>query len=225
MNASRKIVVASRNPGKVRELAQVLAGLGVLLVGLDEIDPEERIAQAPEDAASFADNARSKAVHYARALGLWALADDSGLEVDALGGAPGVRSARYAADECPAHADRAQRDAANNRKLLRALAGIARDRRTARFVCHLAVSDGRDILVEATGTLEGLIATEPAGQNGFGYDPLFFLPAMGCTAAQLPPERKNAISHRGQAARKLAERLKALLHGAGQREGPASWPR
>jgi len=228
MNTTGSIVVASRNPGKVRELAQVLAPLGLKLVGLDVIDPEGRIPAPPEDAATFAENARRKAIYYARTLGRWALADDSGLEVDALGGAPGVRSARYAAEECPAPAGRAEMDAANNRKLLRALAGVERNRRTARFVCHLAVSDGQGIVAEATGTVEGLIATQPAGRNGFGYDPLFFLPDLGRTAAQLDPRQKNAISHRGRAARRLAETLKALLAQPGDRgegKGRKPWPR
>jgi XTP/dITP diphosphohydrolase len=210
MPGSRRIVLASRNPGKVREIRAVLAGAGIEAVGLDEIDPRRAIPEPAEHGASFAENARAKAAYYARATRAWALADDSGLEVAALGGAPGVRSARYAADRCPTDAARDQIDAANNAKLLRELEGIGDERRGARFVCHLALSDGRNILLEATGVVEGRIAHRPAGRNGFGYDPLFFVGELGCTTAQLPPERKNEISHRGRAVREFARLLAEL---------------
>jgi len=211
-----KILLASQNPGKVRELRSILEAVGAEVVGLDEIDPLGAIAPPVEDGQTFAENARAKAAYYARATGLWALADDSGLRVDALNGAPGTRSARYAADRLPQGAERKEIDAANNRKLLAALEQVDDARRTGRFVCHLALSDGRDVLIEATGTFEGQIGRFPAGNNGFGYDPLFYLPQLGCTAAQLPPERKNEISHRGQAARKFARKLKEML----TRNGP-----
>ena len=174
----------------------------------------EPIDEPDEPAETFAGNARAKARHYARATGRWCLADDSGLEVDALNGAPGVRSARYGADRWPAGADRPARDRANTAKLLDALAGVPTEERTGRFVCHLALAapDGR-VLLEARGTLEGRIAA-PAGENGFGYDPVFLLPDRGCTAAELSAEQKNAISHRGAALRELARTLPALLDDA-----------
>ncbi len=135
--------------------------------------------------------------------------------MDALAGAPGTRSARYADSEIPPQATKAQADAANNARLLRELADVPDPQRTARFVCHLALSDGRRALLETCGTVAGRIARTPAGSNGFGYDPLFFLPQLGCTVAQLPAEEKNRISHRGRAVRQLAERLRELLGGCG----------
>jgi XTP/dITP diphosphohydrolase len=210
----RRILLATRNGGKVRELKAVLAGLEVDVVGLDELDPRGRIAEPVENGDTFADNARAKAAYYARTAGCWALADDSGLVVDALDGAPGVLSARYAADECPGGAGRGDIDRANNARLLRELSGLPDARRTARFVCHLALSDGRGTLLETTGAVEGRIGYQQRGRNGFGYDPLFVLPD-GRTTAELPEEAKNAISHRGQAARKLAAALKEALGGTG----------
>ena len=206
-----KIVLATRNPGKVRELRAVLGRMGVEAIGLEEIDPDRRIPEPPEDGDSFAENARAKAAYYARATGLPALADDSGLVVDALNGAPGTHSARYAAGECPPDAGRGRIDSANNARLLRELAGVSDERRTARFVCHLALSDAGRVLIESDGLIEGRIGHEPRGQNGFGYDPLFFVPELGCTTAELPEDRKNDFSHRGQATRKFAAMLKELL--------------
>jgi len=168
-----------------------------------------------ETGESFAANARIKATYYSRATGRWALAEDSGLEVDALGKAPGVRSARYAADECAADGDRATIDRANNRRLLEQLAGVPSERRTARFVCHVALADGERIVLEASGAVEGRIAQEPRGSNGFGYDPLFWLDELGCTSAELTPQRKNEISHRGNALRKFGELLRRMLEANG----------
>jgi len=216
-----RILLATRNRGKAREIRDVLEPLGLRVVALDELDPEGRIPAPPEDAATFAENARRKAAYYARTTGCWALADDSGLEVDALGGAPGVRSARYAADanEGPGPGgDRASADAANNARLLRELSDVPDDRRAARFVCHLSLSDGRRVVCEADGAVDGRIARRPAGGNGFGYDPLFHLPELGRTAAELPPEQKNAVSHRGRAVRRFARRLRAML--AADKEPP-----
>ncbi len=208
----RRIVLATRNAGKLREIAATLGALAVEVVGLDQVDPGHEIPEPAEDASSFAENARAKAAYYAGRTGCWALGDDSGLEVDALGGAPGVRSARYAAEEVPPGAGREELDAANNAKLLRELAGVPEERRTARFVCCLALSDGRRALLEAAGVIEGRIGRAPRGRNGFGYDPLFFVPRAGCTTAELPPQRKNEISHRGQATRELARRLRKMLN-------------
>jgi len=207
----RSIVLATRNPGKLREIRQVLSDLPVEVTSLAV---HERIPQPAETGRTFAENARQKALYYARATGQWCLADDSGLVVDALDGAPGVRSARYAAERCPPNTSRETIDAANNAKLLEALKDVPDERRTARFVCHLALADPRRVLIETFGTVEGRIAREPRGHNGFGYDPLFFLPQKGCTVAELPPGQKNAISHRGQAVRHFASLLKSFLSGA-----------
>jgi XTP/dITP diphosphohydrolase len=207
------IVLATRNAGKVREFAALLAELPVKVASLDQVDPRRQIAEPAEEGGTFAENARHKAAYYARATGSWALADDSGLKVDALEGAPGVYSARFAAQECPPGASREVIDQANNARLLRLLKDVSDPRRTARFVCHLVLHDGRRLLIETTGVFEGRIGYTPAGGGGFGYDPLFFLPQLGCTSAQLPPRRKNRLSHRGQAARQLALRLRELLEG------------
>lgn len=204
----RSIVLATRNPGKLKEIRQVLAPLGVEVTGLEAFQDVE---EPPEHGSTFAENARAKATAYARATGRWCLADDSGLLVDALDGAPGVLSARYAAERRPPSASRQQIDTANNTKLLGELKKIPDDKRTARFICHLALSDGEKILLETSGTVEGRIAHHPRGTNGFGYDPLFIADETGCTTAELPPERKNEISHRGKAVRSFADLLKSFL--------------
>ena len=221
MHPTRKIVLASRNHGKVREIASVLDSCGVEVVGLDDLPRAEEIPEPEETGATFADNARDKAVYYARATGMWCLADDSGLVVDALAGAPGVRSARYAEENFPPGADRSEIDKANNAKLLRELASAPEGAGAARFVCCLALSDGREILLESTGAIEGVILRQPRGANGFGYDPVFFVPAIGQTAAEMPPEQKNAISHRGLATREFARRLKPLLQARAEGEAHA----
>lgn len=206
------IVLATRNGGKVREFTALLAELPVKVASLDQVDPQRVIAEPPEDGSTFAENARHKAAYYARHTGSWALADDSGLEVDALGGAPGVYSARFAAQDCPPGASRETIDQANNARLLRLLKDVPDTKRTARFVCHLVLHDGRQSLIETTGVFEGRIGHAPAGGGGFGYDPLFFLSEFGCTSAELPSARKNQLSHRGQAARELVLRLRELLN-------------
>jgi XTP/dITP diphosphohydrolase len=208
------IVIATRNIGKAREIRQVLAPLGVTLRTLDEVDPDRTIPEPSETGRTFAENARLKADAYACATGSWALADDSGLVVDALGGDPGVRSARYAAGETPPAVTKREIDAANNDRLLRELADVPEDRRTARFVCAVALAGDGRILLEARGEVAGAIAREPAGENGFGYDPLFVIPRLGRTAAELPAEEKNRISHRGRAVRSFAEKLAALLESS-----------
>ncbi|MFW6155032.1 MAG: RdgB/HAM1 family non-canonical purine NTP pyrophosphatase [Planctomycetota bacterium] len=208
----RPLVVATGNPGKLREIRQSLGALPVRVLGLRDLPP---IDEPDETGETFAANARDKARYYARATGRWCVADDSGLVVDALGGRPGVYSARYAADRCDPVAGRDVLDAANNAKLLDALAEVPDEQRTARFVCVLALADSERILIETTGTVEGRIAHAERGDNGFGYDPLFLLPDRGVTTAELPPEQKNAISHRGQATRRFAQRFKILLDRAG----------
>lgn len=204
----KPIVLATRNTGKLREIRAVLGDLPVEVASL-EAWPD--LPEPVEDGETFAANARLKARYYAQATGCWALADDSGLAVDALNGAPGVYSARFAADSVPAGSERQTIDQANNDKLLASLADVPDARRTARFLCYMALAEGDRVLLEADGKVEGRIAHAPAGGNGFGYDPLFFVPQFGCTTAEMTPEQKNAISHRGQAVRSFAEALEGLL--------------
>ena len=190
-----RLVLATANAGKLRELQALLAPLGI------EAIPQSRwqVDPVPETGNTFAENALLKARHAARVTGLPALADDSGLEVDALGGRPGVHSARYAGVNAT--------DAENNMKLLQDLRDVADMRRSARYRCVLALVQSADdpdpLLCE--GTWEGRIATAAAGTGGFGYDPYFIVDGQSQTAAQLPPEVKNAQSHRGQALRFLLE--------------------
>ena len=199
----KQLVLASSNPGKLREIEALLAPLGI------EVVPQSRlgIADADEPHPSFVENALAKARHASRAARLPALADDSGICVDALGGEPGVRSARFAADEAPSLARDAM-DARNNEKLVRLLAG-ASDRR-AHYCCVIVLvrrpDDPEPIVAE--GRWSGEIAERPRGANGFGYDPYFLVPDLGLTAAELDPPRKNLVSHRGQALRRLIARLK-----------------
>ena len=200
--------MATRNPGKLREMRQVLVDLPISLSGLD---PLERIDEPEETGATFAENACQKALYYARATGRWCLADDSGLVVDALDGEPGVHSARYAAERFPPDADRPRRDAANTEKLLEALDEVPDDGRSARFVCHLALAEPGRVLLETTGTVEGVITRRPRGSNGFGYDPVFLVPRLGATIAEMPAELKNELSHRGKAVRQFATELARML--------------
>ncbi|MCX7781369.1 MAG: XTP/dITP diphosphatase [Negativicutes bacterium] len=192
----RTVVVATRNKGKVAEIAVALAHLSLNVVSLANFaDMPEPV----EDGQTFRDNAVIKAKYYARHTGLACLADDSGLEVDALGGEPGVYSARYAGE----NAD----DAANNRKLLAKLAGVPVDQRTGRFRCVLAYIDETGEIITAEGSCEGVILAEPRGEGGFGYDPLFYLPELGKTLAEISVAEKNKISHRGQALRNFVTKL------------------
>lgn len=199
-----EILIATTNPHKVDEFRAELEPLGITVLSLADIPGAQGLPEPVEDASTFEENAAIKAVFYAQQLGRVALADDSGLAVDALGGEPGVRSARYAG----VGGDRTARDQANNALLLEKLAGVPRDQRSARFVCAVCVAgpDGA-IVATARGVFEGLIADRPRGGNGFGYDPLLELPD-GRTAAELTPADKNARSHRGQAARAIAEALR-----------------
>ena len=200
-----QLLFATSNPHKVEEVAAILGPMGIDVVGLGAM--ESKIPEPVEDGATFQANARIKAVYYAKALGRMCLADDSGLEVDALGSAPGVHSARYAGVD----GQRAQRDGANNEKLLAELQGVPAEQRTARFVCAMClVDDGGSILAETRGTFQGIITTQPRGENGFGYDPLLYLPDVGCTSAELSPQQKNARSHRGVASREMAKHLKTI---------------
>ncbi len=197
--AGLRILIATHNKGKLREIRRLTAGRDWDLISLDAL-PE--VPEAIEDGATFAENARKKALHYAQHTGLPTLADDSGLEVDALGGAPGVHSARFAGPQ--------RDDAANNRKLLERLAGVPAARRTARFRCAMALAVADRVLAETTGCVEGVILEAPRGTGGFGYDPLFLVPGLGKTMAELEPDEKNRLSHRGQALRRMLEQLETL---------------
>src|SRR6185295_391494 len=189
-----KLVLASSNPGKLREIRAILAPLAIEVVAQHELG----IAEAEEPHDTFLDNALAKARHASRAAGLPALADDSGLCVDALGGAPGVHSAYYAGRE----GSREARDARNNEKLLK---NLPEKGRSAHYCCVMVVArtadDPRPLVAE--GKWHGEIGRAPRGVNGFGYDPLFYLPGLKKTAAELEPELKNRISHRGIALQKL----------------------
>ena len=199
------LVMATRNPGKVRELQELLKDSGVNLLSLADF-PE--IPEIPEDGATFQENAATKAQAVARLTGHPALADDSGLAVDALGGAPGVFSARYAQDVT---APRPPSDADNWRKLLEEMRDVPWDQRSARFVCEiaLALADGR--LFTAHGECEGIIALAPRGDHGFGYDPVFWVPDHEATMAELGPDVKNQISHRARALAACRDLLASVL--------------
>ncbi len=199
------VVVATQNRGKLAEFRSALGDLPVDLLSVDEVLPE--YAGVVEDGATFEENALKKARAVAQSSLMIALADDSGLEVDALGGAPGVRSARYAGERAT--------DAENNALLLRALEDVSDDVRTARFRCALCLLDpwapGGEAIISVSGTCEGSIARSPRGTGGFGYDPLFIVAGDGRTHAELTDEEKNAISHRGRAAQALRPRLIELI--------------
>jgi XTP/dITP diphosphohydrolase len=191
-NLPRKIVMATGNPGKIREIARLLDGLGVEIVAQSDLG----VPDADETGTTFAENSLIKAQHAAAATGLPAIADDSGLSVDALNGAPGVHSARYAGDGG---------DEANNEKLLAELEGV--EDRGAAFHCVATyVAPGEEPLV-AAGEWRGEILRARRGDGGFGYDPVFFVPECGCSSAELAADEKNRRSHRGQALRKLVELL------------------
>jgi len=199
-----KLLLATTNRGKVREYRSLLNGLSFELVTPDELGINITVK---EDYPSYEDNASIKAIAYARASGLITLADDSGLEVDALGGAPGIRSAR-AAGEAAGDKERIEH-------LLARLKGVPLEKRTTRFKCVIAIATLKGIVELCHGECQGLIASEPRGENGFGYDPVFYLAEFKKTMAELPLDLKNKISHRGKAAReaysilgRLAEEVK-----------------
>lgn len=192
---SQDIVLASSNPGKINELQALLTGCRI--IAQSDLNVEE----CEETGTTFVENAILKARNAARQCNLPAIADDSGLVVDALGGAPGVMSARYAGIGANA--------GSNNTKLLQALHGVPQAQRSARFICVLVFMASADdpCPVIAQGRWEGTILSQPAGSGGFGYDPVFWVPSEACSAAELAPERKNAVSHRGQALRQLTALL------------------
>ena len=193
----QRIVLASNNKGKVREIGQLLADRNLQVVPQSEFN----IPDADETGLSFVENAILKARHAASLSGLPAIADDSGLEVDALNGAPGIYSARYAGNGAT--------DAENNQKMLAALADVPDEARTARFQCLMVfmrhADDPTPLICQ--GTWEGRILHQPRGENGFGYDPLFLVPEKDCSSAELPANVKNAMSHRGKALQALLQKL------------------
>jgi XTP/dITP diphosphohydrolase len=193
------LVLATTNPDKVREIRALLDGVNVEIVGLDRW---HGLAPPEETGTTFAENAALKARYYSRLTGMPAIAEDSGLEIDALGGAPGVESARFAG------ADTSYPDKFD--EIYRQLAATGYRDSTARFVCAVALADGDAILLEARGTVEGRISPEPRGTNGFGYDPIFFYPPEGRTLGEISDDQKRAVSHRGAAFRQLRD----FLHGA-----------
>lgn len=194
---SARIILASNNPGKVREISQLLAPLKLDVVAQAELG----VAEIEETGLTFVENAILKARNTASHTGLAAIADDSGLEVDALDGAPGIHSARYAGVN--------GNDQANITRLLRELADVPEAQRTARFQCLMVylrhAADPTPTICQ--GTWEGRVLFAPRGERGFGYDPVFFVPTHNCSAAELPPDIKNQLSHRGQALRKLLQAL------------------
>ena len=199
-----RLLAGTTNQGKLREIRHLLAGVPCDLTGLDAFPA---VPEPEETGASFEANARIKAVAYSQATGLLAVAEDSGLVIDALDGAPGLQSARYLGP----NATYPQRFEA----ILAALSARPARPRTARFVCALAVAAGDEILFETRGALEGEVAAAPAGIHGFGYDPIFYVPELGCTTAEMDEDDKLAVAHRGQAFRMLGHWLSARAKSKG----------
>jgi XTP/dITP diphosphohydrolase len=202
----RRILIATTNRGKMAELSAMLDA-DVQWLGLADF-PD--VTEVEEDGATFAENARKKALGYAKVTGCWTIADDSGLMVDALGGAPGVHSARFSGAKLEGEA-RTLIDHRNIAKLLDLLRATPAEKRTCRFVCSLCLASPEKVLAETTGALEGVIIDRELGENGFGYDPVFLVPSLGKTVAQLGSAEKNAVSHRGRAVMRLKPLLLDLL--------------
>ena len=199
-NPPKAVVLATRNKGKIREFTAAFEELGFTVWTIDDIVD---IVEPEETGSTFLENAEMKALYYAEACGLPCVADDSGLEVDALGGAPGVLSARYAGD----HGN----DEANNQRLVEELADVSAEERTARYQCALVWATPAGQVVSATGSCEGRIQLTPMGKGGFGYDPYFYIPKLKTTMANISMEQKQAISHRGKALRALVEQLRNTI--------------
>ncbi len=200
MGEVQQVVLASSNPGKLREISEILAGIDLGIYPQSQFD----VPDIAETGKTFIENALIKAKNAATYTGLPAIADDSGIEIDALNGAPGIHSARYAGEGAS--------DEANLLKLIEAVKQLPEDKRTARFVCYMVylrnAEDPAPVIAE--GIWEGIAVTEPKGTNGFGYDPMFFVPSHNCTSAELASEVKNQLSHRGQALRSLLTKLSAI---------------
>lgn len=202
----RKIVIGTHNRHKTEEISRILSGLPLEILSLADF-PD--ISPVEEDGKTLLENAVKKATHYSRLTGLTTIADDTGLEIEALNGEPGIRSARYAGEHC-SYDD-------NNRKLLENLASLkngGRENRNAVFRCVIALSDPSGTVETREGTVAGQILTSVQGRNGFGYDPVFYVPGLGKTLADLSMEEKNTISHRGIAVQKIKELLKTKCAGS-----------
>jgi XTP/dITP diphosphohydrolase len=197
MRSDRTLLVATTNPGKLREIREILAGVSCELLSLDAFP---HIEEPEETGATFAENARLKALYYSDRTGLPAVADDSGIEIDALDGAPGVHSARWHGTDYPT----------KFAAIYRELAARGQTTSPARFVAHIALAEAGAVRFEATGTIEGEIAPAPRGVHGFGYDPIFYYPPYGATLAEVEGAKKAAVSHRGQAFRQLRDWLSNL---------------
>ncbi|MEP1554156.1 MAG: XTP/dITP diphosphatase [Paraglaciecola sp.] len=197
----KNVVLATGNQGKVKELAKMLSGLNITVLPQSEF----AVSDVAETGTTFVENAIIKARHAAKVTGLPAIADDSGLAVDALGGAPGVYSARYSGDNAT--------DQSNILKLLEAMADVPANKRQAKFLCVLVfmrhADDPTPIICQ--GEWSGHITTEQGGKNGFGYDPIFWVQEQNCTSAKLTPEQKNALSHRGKALKQLLAQLQQKI--------------
>ncbi len=201
MAAKPKLLIATNNAGKLAEYHQLLDGCGWELVTPVRLGIE---LEVEETGQTYLENATIKAVAFAKASGLTALADDSGLEVDALDGRPGILSGRYAGPGLT--------DAERASELLKELARVPDEERTARFRCVIAIAKNEDDVRSVEGSVEGQMTRAPRGENGFGYDPVFLVPDRGLTAAELTPDEKHAVSHRGVAARKARKLLESMLH-------------
>jgi len=195
----KKLIVATRNQGKVKEIKKLIGEVPLQILSLNEITG---IPPVEEDRDTFEGNALKKAEIVSRYTGEAVLADDSGLEVDVLGGRPGVYSARFAGENAS--------DAGNNARLLKEMEGIEDQRRTARFRCVMVLVFPEKKTVTVEGTCEGYITRQPRGSGGFGYDPVFFYPPLHCTLASLSSQEKNRISHRGEALSKVKQLIEAL---------------
>jgi XTP/dITP diphosphohydrolase len=189
-----QLLVATTNPGKIREILGILDGTAVEIVTLRDLPP---MPEPDETGRTFAENARLKALYYAGKTGLPSVADDSGIEIDALGKAPGVHSARWEGTDYKV----------KFRRIHERLRDLGLETSPARFVCRVALADRGEVILESEGVIEGEIAREPRGTNGFGYDPIFFYPPFGVTLAELDQARKAAVSHRGVAFRAVREYL------------------
>ena len=200
MKKVNRILFATGNQGKMKQVREILADLGVEVISMREAGVSAEIV---EDGETFEENAVIKARTIMELTGEVTLADDSGLEIDALGGEPGVYSARYMGEDTSYHI--------KNNDLIRRLSQVPRQQRTARFVCSIAAAFPDGEIITTDGVIEGLIGYEEAGENGFGYDPIFVVPQLGCTTAQLSDEQKNEISHRGKALRKMKEELRKRM--------------
>ena len=196
----RKLILATRNKGKLKEIQVLLSDLDINIMSLDEAENAPHVV---EDGKTFMENAFKKAKVIAEATGIMALADDSGLEVDALDGAPGVHSARYSGENAS--------DASNNEKLLADLEGVSSGKRSAHFSCVIIVYHPSGQWISTEARCEGEITNKIIGDQGFGYDPVFYLPSINRTMAQLSPEEKNSLSHRGKALEKLKAELPNFL--------------